>query len=110
MFIGTNVTALTPTIEVSANAAISPALGEVQNLIDPVTYTVTAQDGTPQGWTVTCIVDPPITTGSISGTGTDDGGSSIEGATISHRRRRRLHHTRCAGRNGLYRHRQQGWL
>lgn len=46
---GTNVTALTPTIEVSANAAISPASGEVQNFTDPVTYTVTAQDGTPQG-------------------------------------------------------------
>ena len=57
---GTDVTALTPTITVSANATISPASGTAQNFTNPVSYTVTAQDGTPQVWTVTCVVDPAL--------------------------------------------------
>jgi len=57
---GTEVTSLTPTITVSAGAAISPASGTAQDFSAPVSYTVTAEDGTEQVWTVTCIVDPAI--------------------------------------------------
>ena len=54
---GTNVTALTPTITVSAGANIVPASGVAQNFTSPVTYTVTAQDATTtKVWTVTVTV------------------------------------------------------
>ena len=43
---GTDVTALVPTITVSAGATISPASGQAQDFAAPVTYTVTAEDGT----------------------------------------------------------------
>ncbi|MBN1990681.1 MAG: chitobiase/beta-hexosaminidase C-terminal domain-containing protein [Bacteroidales bacterium] len=49
-----DLTALTPTIQVSAGASISPASGAVQDFTNPVTYTVTAQDNnTTKAWTVT---------------------------------------------------------
>lgn len=49
-----NLAALTPTIQVSAGATISPASGAVQDFSNPVTYTVTAQDNTTtKPWTVT---------------------------------------------------------
>ena len=41
-----DLTALKPTIEVSAGATVSPASGTVQDFTSPVEYTVTAQDGT----------------------------------------------------------------
>ncbi len=50
---GTNLTALIPTIAVSANATITPASGVARNFTTAQTYTVTAQDGTTQTWTVT---------------------------------------------------------
>jgi len=53
---GTIVTALTPTIKVSNFAKISPASGVATDFTNPVTYTVTAQDGTTQAWTVTVTV------------------------------------------------------
>ncbi len=53
---GTSVTALTPTITISKGASISPASGVAQNYTNPVTYTVTAQDGTTQNWEVTVTV------------------------------------------------------
>jgi cytoskeletal protein RodZ len=49
----TNVTSLTPTIEVSDSATVSPASGTPQNFTNPVTYTVTAQDGSTQNYIVT---------------------------------------------------------
>ncbi|SCY37565.1 stalk domain-containing protein [Alkaliphilus peptidifermentans] len=51
---GTNITALEPIITVSAGATISPASGEPRDFSSPVTYTVTAEDNTPQNWEVTC--------------------------------------------------------
>ncbi|WP_173076297.1 DUF5018 domain-containing protein [Tenuifilum thalassicum] len=53
---GTDVTSLTPTITVSKYATVSPASGVAQNFTNPVTYTVTAQDGTTQDWVVTVTV------------------------------------------------------
>jgi len=55
---GSNVTALTPTIGLSPGATISPTLGTAKNFTSTVIYTVTAQNGNTQTWTVTCTVDP----------------------------------------------------
>lgn len=55
----TAVTALTPTITVSAGATISPASGVAQDFTTPVTYTVTAENGTTiTTWTVSAISNP----------------------------------------------------
>ena len=53
---GTDVTELVPTIEVSEGASISPASGEAQDFTVPVTYTVTAQNGTTVEYIVTVFV------------------------------------------------------
>ena len=50
---GTVLTALKPTITVSPNATVSPASGVAQNFSTPVTYTVTAQNGSTQSYVVT---------------------------------------------------------
>ena len=50
---GTNVTALVPTIGISAKATVSPASGIAVNFTTPATYTVTAEDGTNANYTVT---------------------------------------------------------
>lgn len=53
---GTDVTAITPDITVSANASISPESGVPQDFTNPVKYTVTAQDGTQKTYTVTVVI------------------------------------------------------
>jgi len=59
---GTDVTALTPAITVSAGATINPVSESVQDFTAPVDYTVTAEDGvTTQLWTVTVSVALPNT-------------------------------------------------
>ncbi|MCW5517435.1 HYR domain-containing protein [Muriicola sp. Z0-33] len=50
---GTVVTALIPSIAVSLDATVSPDSGVSQDFTNPVIYTVTAEDGTMQPWTVT---------------------------------------------------------
>ncbi|WP_162463258.1 cadherin-like beta sandwich domain-containing protein [Paenibacillus psychroresistens] len=51
---GTNLAGLTPTVTVSANATVSPASGLAADFSGgAVTYTVTAQNGDQQVWTVT---------------------------------------------------------
>ena len=52
MPVGTDVTSLVPTIEVSEGATVNPASGEAQDFTRPVTYTVTAQNGTTADYTV----------------------------------------------------------
>ena len=64
---GTNVTSLTPTITVSEKASVNPASQTAQNFTSPVTYTVTAEDGTAQIYTVTVTVAPTITTQTLPG-------------------------------------------
>ncbi|KPK86316.1 MAG: hypothetical protein AMS27_05275 [Bacteroides sp. SM23_62_1] len=49
---GTDLTCLVPEITPSEKAIISPASGEIQDFSDPMIYTVTAEDGTSQVWTV----------------------------------------------------------
>ncbi len=54
---GTAVTALVPTITLPAGATVAPASGVAQDFTDPVTYTVTAEDGeTSADFTVTVTV------------------------------------------------------
>jgi formylglycine-generating enzyme required for sulfatase activity len=52
---GTNVTSLTPTITYTGKS-ISPASGAAQDFSSPVTYTVTATNGSPQAYIVTVTI------------------------------------------------------
>jgi uncharacterized protein (TIGR02145 family) len=49
---GTSLTSLTPTVTITGSS-ISPNTGVAQNFSSPVTYTVTASDGSTQAYTVT---------------------------------------------------------
>ncbi|GHV82555.1 hypothetical protein AGMMS49991_11130 [Spirochaetia bacterium] len=53
---GTNVTSLTPVVSISAEASVAPLSGTAQSFVAPKEYTVTAENGTPQKYTVTVIV------------------------------------------------------
>ena len=53
---GTDVTSLAPNITVAAGASVSPESGGVQDFTNPVTYTVTAQNGFEQDYTVTVVL------------------------------------------------------
>lgn len=50
---GTDISAISPTITTSQSSTISPDTGVEQDFTYAVTYTVTAEDGTPQDWEVT---------------------------------------------------------
>lgn len=54
---GTDVKKLEPSITVSRNATVSPASGVAQDFTNPVTYTVTAEDGSTQDYTVTVVLN-----------------------------------------------------
>lgn len=64
---GTNLTSLVPTITVSNMATITPLSGLAQNFTNPVLYTVKAEDGSTQNYTVTVIQGTDNGTGTISG-------------------------------------------
>lgn len=53
---GTDLTSLRPEITVKNAKSVSPASGAAVNLTAPVTYTVTAEDGTTKTYTVTATV------------------------------------------------------
>ncbi len=53
----TDVTQLVPTIEVSEGATVEPASGVAQDFTHPVSYTVTAQNGTTAAYIVTVVVE-----------------------------------------------------
>lgn len=53
----TDVTQLVPTIVVSEGATVEPASGVAQDFTNPVTYTVTALNGTTASYTVTVILE-----------------------------------------------------
>ena len=55
------VTNLAPTFMVSPAATLSPISGSTNNFISPVTYTVTAQDGSIQRYRVSVQPDPAFT-------------------------------------------------
>ena len=54
---GSDVTALTPTINVSAGVSITPVSGVTRDFTQPVTYTAKLPDGTVLKYTVTVIVE-----------------------------------------------------
>jgi len=54
--VGTNLSTLTPTVNVSANATVSPQSGVTQNFTSAVPYTVTAEDLSTQVYTVTVAI------------------------------------------------------
>ena len=55
----TVLTAVAPTVTISAGAQVTPASGASQDFTTPVTYTVTAEDGTTQhAYTVNIVNDP----------------------------------------------------
>ena len=59
---GTDVKNLTSAIVISPGAAVSPASGVLQDFTNPVTYVVTAEDGSLQNYAVKVIVAaPPVT-------------------------------------------------
>ncbi|MEL6560970.1 MAG: BspA family leucine-rich repeat surface protein, partial [Bacteroidota bacterium] len=75
---GTDLTAVPTLIELSRGASSVPASREVQDFTADVIYTVTAQDGTEQVWTVTASTQRPfITTWDSSGDVTIDMVSGI---------------------------------
>lgn len=76
----TNIKNIAPTITVSSMATVSPASGVAQDFTNPVTYTVTAEDGMSQSYTVTVVQDaslPKITkiTPADNATGVSLGGT-----------------------------------
>jgi len=58
---GTDVKVLVPTIAISEKASVDPNTGVVQDFTNPVTYTVTAEDGSTQNYIVTVNIDPDPT-------------------------------------------------
>ena len=56
---GTDVSALVPTITVSYGASIDPVSGMATDFTQPVTYTVTAEDGSQASYTAIVTVDMP---------------------------------------------------
>jgi hypothetical protein len=55
----TNLTSIAPTVTISDNATVDPESGASQDFTSPVTYTVTAEDGTTiHAYTVTIVNDP----------------------------------------------------
>ncbi|MGG9972831.1 beta strand repeat-containing protein, partial [Ferruginibacter sp. SUN002] len=70
---GNNLAALSPTIAVSALATVSPLSGVSNDFTNDATYTVTAEDGSTQNYTVTIslvLSAPSVTLGGTSATGT----------------------------------------
>jgi hypothetical protein len=75
----TDVTALVPSIVISEKATVSPASGVAQNFTNPVTYTVTAEDGSAANYIVTV-------TGGTGGPGTDpDEWTTLSGSMSENR-------------------------
>jgi len=84
---GTSVTALGPTIANSNKSSVSPTSGTSQDFTSPVTYTVTAEDGTKQDYVVTVTVADKIATSYtvtfVSSGSTYDKINAVSGSTIS---------------------------
>ncbi|MEO7310744.1 MAG: T9SS type A sorting domain-containing protein [Chitinophagaceae bacterium] len=62
MPLGSTLTGLVPvTLSLSANASVNPGAATAQDFSGPVVYTVTAQDNSTKGWTVTvALIDPNL--------------------------------------------------
>ncbi|WP_171682917.1 family 43 glycosylhydrolase [Paenibacillus planticolens] len=53
---GGKIQSIAPEFTLSSGATISPASGSVQDLTNPITYTVTGKDGKTQKWTVAAVI------------------------------------------------------
>lgn len=74
---GTNVSALTPTVTISANATVSPTSGAIQDFTSPRSYVVRAQNGSTQTYVVSVVFGPRSTANLITSfTFPDIGGAS----------------------------------
>ncbi|OFX56710.1 MAG: hypothetical protein A2046_00225 [Bacteroidetes bacterium GWA2_30_7] len=81
---GTSLTALTPTITLSAAASVSPASGAVQDFTNPVTYIVTAQNGTTtKNWSVTVSILQTTPIYDIQYTADPSGNSPVMNTTVT---------------------------
>jgi hypothetical protein len=56
---GTDVTKLVPSTVISPNATLLPPDGQAQDFTKPVVYTITAEDGSAQDYTVIVNVEKP---------------------------------------------------
>ncbi|WP_194524225.1 Ig-like domain-containing protein, partial [Zobellia roscoffensis] len=56
---GTSLNVAPQLLEVSPGATVAPAIGQVRDFSEAVTYTVTPETGTPQVWTVNVTVSAP---------------------------------------------------
>jgi len=75
---GTDITALVPTIGLSAGATVDPASGVSVDLSAPLVYTVTAEDSvTTQDWTVTVVKLPNTKTEIVDFSLTEQTGPAI---------------------------------
>ncbi|MFN8345975.1 MAG: PQQ-binding-like beta-propeller repeat protein [Spirosomataceae bacterium] len=61
----TDITKLVPTITLSDKATVSPVSGTAQDFSKAVTYTVTAEDGSTQAYTVSVTVAKPANNGTV---------------------------------------------
>ena len=57
---GTDITKLAPVISASGGASINPLSGELQDFSSPFQYTVTAENGTEQIWTISVMVEEDV--------------------------------------------------
>ena len=60
MPIGTDLNGLFPNVTISEGASVSPETGVSQDFSEPIVYTVTAEDGTIQEWTVIVNIEEDI--------------------------------------------------
>ncbi|MGW8316141.1 MAG: DUF5018 domain-containing protein [Bacteroidales bacterium] len=65
---GTDLASIAPEVTVSSGAGVTPSDGEIVDFSSGVVYyTVTAEDGTVQEWTVTILMDPALSAGPGAG-------------------------------------------
>jgi len=62
---GTDLTSLSPVIAISQSAVVSPASGVSQDFSNPITYKVTADDGSSNDYTATITVEPCVNSDNI---------------------------------------------
>ncbi|MEP5376284.1 MAG: leucine-rich repeat protein, partial [Hyphomicrobiales bacterium] len=74
---GTDVTNLIPTITLSEGASISLESGASRDFTSAVSYTVTAEDGTEQDWTVTVSIAPNTETDILTFELTEQTGGAV---------------------------------
>lgn len=63
---GTDLKRLASSVTISPLATVNPASGTIQDFTNPVTYTITAEDGSTQTYIVTVVVAPSITLPAIT--------------------------------------------